>query len=368
MFKIKQIIKMLFQHLIFPIVYRVNCFRKVDDKLVILADAHHDACPPHLYVIKRELDKTDYNIVEMYMDISKHGFIKSINFMLDFMKIYPTARAVIICDNFLPASSCKKRNTTKLIQLWHGCGAFKKFGYDAVDDIPKGYIGNVYKNYDLVTVSGLACIKPFESAMGINKPGVVRAVGVSSTDQLFDEEYLRYCKDRFRYEHPDAVGHKVVLWAPSFRGNAGVQSGTEIIPGEDKIDAIDKEKFYVIKSFHPHMKRKTQGNMTTRELLVSADILITDYSSVFFEGLILHKDICFFATDYEEYTKERGYYVNYKELPGLIVTDDKDLTTILENGNFEEIRYNTKQFFDDFMSMCDGKSTERVLNYVKNGY
>ena len=85
MFKIKQIIKMLFQHLIFPIVYRVNCFRKVDDKLVILADAHHDACPPHLYVIKRELDKTDYNIVEMYMDISKHGFIKSINFMLDFI-------------------------------------------------------------------------------------------------------------------------------------------------------------------------------------------------------------------------------------------------------------------------------------------
>ena len=52
----------------------------------------------------------------------------------------------------------------------------------------------------------------------------------------------------------------------------------------------------------------------------------------------------------------------------MIVTDDKDLTTILENGNFEEIRYNTKQFFDDFMSMCDGKSTERVLNYVKNGY
>ena len=49
----------------------------------------------------------------------------------------------------LSRPSCHKRKGTTVIQLWHGCGAFKRFGYDAKDDIPQFYKGNVYRNAPL---------------------------------------------------------------------------------------------------------------------------------------------------------------------------------------------------------------------------
>lgn len=372
LFQIKQIIKMFFQHVVFPIIYKVNCIKAVDDRLIILADAHHSECPPYMISIREKLNKENYIIKEMYQDISSSGSLGGIKFMISFMKEYPRAKAVFICDNFLPASSCKKRRKTILVQLWHGCGAFKKFGYDAQDDIPKGYRGNVYRNYDLVTVSSEYCIKYFESAMRIQSEGVVKAMGICGTDQLYDNDFITLCKDKFRYEHPNAVGKKVILWAPSFRGNAGLQKDDSIkIPGEDKIEELDSDKYYVIKSFHPHMLKdrvENSGSMSTRELMVCADLLVTDYSSVFFEFLLLDKPILFFAADYASYTDARGYYLDYNELPGELVTDNILIDKYVEEALLDSCSSARNAFKQKYMLMCDGNSTDRVLNYVKNRY
>ena len=82
--------------------------------------------------------------------------------MKSFMKGYAAAGYVYICSYFLPVSSCKKREETKVIQLWHSGGLLKKMGYDTGDDIPKYYKGNVTRNYDLVTVSSEVCIPVWE--------------------------------------------------------------------------------------------------------------------------------------------------------------------------------------------------------------
>ena len=71
--------------------------------------------------------------------------------MFEFMKLYAVSQTVVICDNFLPVASCRKRKGTKVIQLWHAGGALKKFGYDTADDIPAYYKGNVMANLPLVT-------------------------------------------------------------------------------------------------------------------------------------------------------------------------------------------------------------------------
>lgn len=368
-FKLKQIIKMFCQHFLFPIIYRINCIGRVNEKKIILADAHHDNCPPHLQEIKRALQNTDYDVEEMYLDIAGTGSFSGIMFMLRFMKKYAKAGVVIICDNFLPVASCKKRNGTRVIQLWHACGAFKKFGYDAKDDIPAGYKGNVYRNYDLVTVSSPICEKYFEKAMGINENGVVKALGISVTDKLYDRDYLAFCKDKFRYEHPDAAGKKVVLWAPSFRGNAGSSGATnDMLPGEKFIDQLDSEKYYVIKSVHPHLRRTPAGSMSTTELMVCSDVLITDYSSVFFDYLILDKPIVFYAQDYEAYSMNRGYYLDYNSLPGEIVYSGEELDDAIDKALLSPNKHNREQFREQYMLACDGKSTDRVINYIKNVY
>ena len=78
------------------------------------------------------------------------------------------------------------------------------------------------------------------------------------------------------------------MHTPTFRGNAGQQNKSERTIGETWIDELAKNPDYlVIKSLHPHMlKRGESQPLTTGELLFSADLLITDYSSVLFEYLL----------------------------------------------------------------------------------
>ena len=364
-FKIKQLFKMICQHVIFPFVYFVNRWKFVDKKLVVLADAHHNSCPPHMMEFRQALLNRDFNVEEYYFNLAELSIWQGLKKMIHFMAIYPKCMAVVICDNFLPVASCSKKKKTKVIQLWHGCGAFKKFGFDAKDDIPEGYRGNVYNNNDIITVSGKACVRYFSTAMVAG--GRVFPVGVSHTDRLFNKDYIQQCKDKLRYEYPDSAGKTIVLWAPTFRGNAAQATLT----GEKYIDNIIAEmKFgmdvYIIKSFHPHLKRG-EARMTTDELIACADVLITDYSSVFFEYLIMDKPIIFFAPDFEEYYAKRGFYLDYEDLPGDIITGSDDaeerlveaINTAIMSDPLADKR---RMYKEEYMSGCDGYSSSRIVD------
>lgn len=384
-FAIRQCFKMLCQHVIFPFLYFINRWRSLDRELIILADAHHDTCPPHMEALSRRLSGQRYRVIEWFMDSASAGTWTAFRYMAKFMKLYAQASYVFICDNYLPVSSCRKRRETKVIQLWHGCGAFKKFGYDTEEDIPKEYRGNVYKNYDLVTVSGDACVPFFCSAMRIpEQNAVVLPLGVSHTDRLFDADYIARCRDRFRYIYPDAAGKRVVLWAPTFRKNAARAE----LSGESYIDALigDKslgEDIYIIKSLHPHLKRGDSA-MSTDELLVCADILITDYSSVFFEYLLLDRPIIFFAPDYGVYANSRGFYQIYDELPGYVVAGNgydkshREMNVFLQEelaralvsvigGQGARMKKLRDSYRANYMNLCDGNATVRILKYVFGG-
>lgn len=368
-FKVKQLFKMLSQHVIFPVIYNLNRWKKIDERKAIFADAHHESCPPHMELLKKQLAMSGLRVEEYFFDLAGLGIFSGMKKMMDFMREYATAKTVILCDNFLPVASCKKKKATRVIQLWHGCGAFKRFGYDSVDDIPEGYKGSIYKNYDLVTVSAKACVPFFCSAMRLGGD-VVKPVGVSATDKLFIKDYMDEHKARFRYMFPDAVEKTVVLYAPTFRNNAANAS----VVGEEEIDKLIEccgDDFYIIKSVHPHIiagNGRKELPMTTEELLCCADILITDYSSVFFEFLLLDRPIIFFAPDYDKYESGRGYYLDYNSLPGQIIKnatgDEAVLALKTALGAPDEQEAARKVFREKYMEACDGHVTKRLARYI----
>ncbi len=364
-FKIRQLVKMICQHIIFPVVYFFNRYKSIDKNLVILADSHHEKCPVHMEQMRRALYMNGLRIEEMFFDIYTMGSFEAMKHMIEFMKMYPQAGTVVICDYFLPVYSCKKKKKTKVIQLWHGCGAFKKFGYNSNEDIPQSYVGNIHNNYSLVTVSGEGAVKPFQTAMALFATDVVKPIGVSFTDRLYDADYIEECKTKFRFEHPNAVGKKVILWAPTFRGNAAKATGNiNKIVGEEQIDILaQNEEYYIIKTLHPHMNKNAP--MSTSELLVCADLLITDYSSVFFEFLLLDRPIIFYAPDYERYSKDRGFYLNYAELPGAVLVMETPLFKYVEEAFLEDVYKEARHMYIDlYMLGCDGLATKRIVDYI----
>ena len=113
-FAIKQRAKMLMQSVVLPLAYRVGCIRKVDKKLVVFCDAHHNSRPVSMDRLCRALRAThpEYHIVERYRDYADLGYVGQVIDAIRFMWLYATAGCVIICDNYLPVAACKKRKNT----------------------------------------------------------------------------------------------------------------------------------------------------------------------------------------------------------------------------------------------------------------
>ena len=100
--------------------------------------------------------------------------------------------------------------------------------------------------------------------------------------------------------------------------------------------------------------------------VVVADLLITDYSSVFFDYANLKRPIIFYMYDLEDYRDNiRGFYLDINELPGNIIKNDNDV--------IDEIKRQTKNFTYDekykafnqkFNYLDDGKASKRVIEKV----
>lgn len=367
MFVIKQIIKMGLQHLVLPLVYdfwRIVYWKK-EKELLIFADSRHETLPYSMQNVYDALKKKGYPVILELHDDTKVSQITSVLNAVRFMKLYAQARIVFICDNFFPVISCRKSSKTKVVQLWHSCGLLKKMGYDTGEDIPKYYIGNVYKNYDLVTVSAPA-VEPHLTGAMHQEPGIVKALGVSRTDTYFDQEWIRGCRERFYEKYPLASGKKIILWAPTFRGNAAD-------PRQEGMDAVLKlekelgETCFVIRKVHPHVEAKyalSNCEIPTEQLLPVADLMITDYSSVLFDYLFFKKPYVLFAPDLEEYVKKRGFYVAYESLsPYIVINEEMLKETVLRAVTDPDQSWIEAQY-DLHISSCDGKVTERILQYL----
>ena len=263
----------------------------------------------------------------MYCDLSSCGMVSGLKYMMSFMKAYANAMAVFICNYFVPVTSCKKREETTVVQLWHSCGALKKFGYDSEEDISSHFKGSVTRNFDLITVSSKECVKAFVSAFRL-KEDIVKPLGVSRTDVFFDESYNEQCRREFFERYPDYKGKKIVLYAPTFRGNA---LDCHCV-GEEYAAELEKK-------------------------------LGEDYSSLVFEYALYKKPWVIFAPDIESYSKGRSFYLDYKiDMPAPLVTEGEKLAQAVLDSEKSFDREGVERFTEKYMSACDGRSTERIID------
>lgn len=377
-FQIKQYSKMLLQHFVLPLAYWIGCTvnKKVDKNLVVFADAHHKTLPFSMQEIECEVRRRGYKIDYHLHDYSHENIMRSFFHSISFMLLFSKAGYVFICDNFLPAASCKKRKETKLIQLWHSCGLLKKMGYDTEDDIPSYYKGNVYANYDLVTVSAPCCVPCLTS--GMRQPnGIVNNLGVSRTDVYFNVEWNEQCKQDFYKQFPDAKGKKIALWAPTFRGKA---SNPELV-GLHEICKLKNHlgsEWLLISKVHPHLDATlklqekpiiSDTTIPTERILPLVDVLITDYSSILFDYLTYQKPFVLFAPDLDAYEWNRGFYIDYCSLSPYIARTESDLHFAVTEAWSNWISGKDKEMLKALRSYhignCDGSATQRILDFLK---
>lgn len=372
-FILRNIAKMVVQNIVLPVAYEVARIKNPGEKTqVVFADAHHTSIPFSLEAMYNHVLELGIEPVCHFYDYTHEGSFRSLMHSIEFMDILAKAKYVFICDTFVPVSSGRKCEGTKIVQLCHFSGPFKRIGYDTPDDIPSYYIGNAFKNYDLVTASSEMYVPILESAMR-QKKGNVKALGVSRSDVYFDQTWVETCCREFYDKYPEAKGKKILLWAPTFRGKAGSPDKLD----NKRIAELQQElgeEWMVLIKHHPHVdaaiadkRYRSNCTISSERLLPVVDLLITDYSTTVLDYLAFDKPFIMYAPDLDEYRMTRGLYVDYSSITKNITQNASDLADMIkrvygewENGERKDII----RCMERFTAACDGKSTERIWKYI----
>ncbi|MBQ5969560.1 MAG: CDP-glycerol glycerophosphotransferase family protein [Clostridia bacterium] len=294
-----------------------------------------------------------------------------------------TAKYVFF-DEATNVNGCiKMRPETKVTQLWHGCGAFKRFGFSTADaifgasrEMMEKYPFN--RNYTRVTVSSPEVIWAYEEAMQYtHESGVVQALGSSRTDIFYDQKVIDRAFDHLYEVMPEAKGKRVILYAPTFRGRVAKATTPNILEPEFMKYMLG-DKYVLLFKHHPLVRKRPKirefcsdfakdvtDTMTIEDLLCVADICISDYSSLVFEYSLFERPMLFLAHDLEKFFDWRGFYYDYEELaPGPIVTNTTGVIDFILNVDERFDRERVHAFREKFMSACDGHATERIMDDV----
>lgn len=265
------------------------------------------------------------------------------------------------------------RPEQRVIQLWHACGAFKKFGQRG-SNISTATDLATHAQYNVVCVSGEAIRPIYADAFGINLKKV-KALGCPRTDDFFNQELIQDKRQKIYEKYPDFKGKYIIIYAPTFRDTG--KGRKEFHPALD-FDKLSKEllpnQMFLICP-HPVMKNRivpkeydnirVMRDFSTNDLMLISDMMITDYSSVIFEYALLKKPIAFFCYDLDNY--DRGFYLKYPDdLPGDIYETQDALTEYLRNPQNQILTDKYKVFVEKYMSACDGHSCERIAELINS--
>ena len=389
-----------FNSFIRKINYKISSFGvKVDEKTLLFCcfNGKSYSCSPkaiYEYMINTDEFK-DYKFIWAFLDEKKYKNLEK-NKNTSVVKIRTKeykkclAKAKYWIFNYkIPDFLYPKKNQI-FVQCWHGT-PLKRLGCDlehfdnmlnTIDGIKKRYKIEASKFTYFISPSKFASEK-FISAWNlkeIGKENIIVEEGYPRNDFLFNykEKDVQQIRKKLGIENDN---RKIILYAPTYRSDQH-QTGLGYVYKEEIDFKKMEEKFgkeYLI-LFRPHYFiansfdfDKYKGfvyNVANiddiNELYIISDILITDYSSVFFDYANLKRPMIFFMYDLEHYKNEsNGFYIDLNELPGPIVETQEDLEKLIEDVDFNigsSKKY--KEFNEKYNYLDDGNASKRVIEKV----
>ncbi|MEU2203393.1 CDP-glycerol glycerophosphotransferase family protein [Microbacterium oleivorans] len=277
----------------------------------------------------------------------------------------------IVVDDFYPIIyPLPIRRGARLVQIWHAAGAFKQVGHSRAG-LPGGPVpgSDIHRNYTHVPVSSESVRKNYAEAFGIDVARV-QALGVPRTDVFFDTDYVERTRRRVRSELGVSEEERLVLYAPTFRGNGQLSARSEGSADWGAIADSLGAGFRVAVRQHPfaaasapplppHVLDGSTADMN--DLLMATDVLVTDYSSSIFEFALLRRPIVLFVPDLTEYAGSRSFYRPFSAyVTGPVVEDPSELVDALRDATVDPAALTA--FLEEFCGALDGRSTQRIVD------
>lgn len=377
-------LKYSFYYVLFPI----------DNKMIFFESFNGNSfsCSPkaiYNYLISHDEYK-DYKFIWAFKDLEKDHIKNNKNTIIvkskSFKYYYYLSKSKYWIVNSLLDLSVIKKSKQVYVQCWHGT-PLKKLRCDinvtggvlnTKEEVIKRNNLDVKKIDYFISPSKYATSK-FISAFNLkelNKEKIIIEKGYPRNDKLIN--YNNNDIEKIKKDLHIPTDKKVILYAPTFRDDEHTSGVGYTYKLNIDFDLLQKElkdyiilfraHYFIANSFEFDKYKDFIYDVSKyddiNDLYIISDLLITDYSSVFFDYAILERPIIFYMYDYDNYKNNlRDFYIDLKELPGPIVKDEKNLvTSIKEKNNKYKNMYSS--FNKKFNPYEDGKSAERVVKEI----
>ncbi|MCL2839588.1 MAG: CDP-glycerol glycerophosphotransferase family protein [Defluviitaleaceae bacterium] len=295
-----------------------------------------------------------------------------------------TAKFLIKNSTFPHCFSCRPAQI--VVHTWHSITA-KKLGFDTADGGLSADTGSPLRTF----LQSSYIISPNDFMTDVYKNayklegiynGEIIQEGYPRTDLILNAD----CSDVLERMKTRGIsvnrGKKIILYAPTWRGvtvGNTINDAEDYLKISDVLQKYDKDYQVLIKP-HQHVykrlsaEQKKSGKyvppyIDANELLSIVDILITDYSSIYFDFLHTERPILFYVPDLDKYNAERGVCFTANELPGPSIQNLDNLCSMI--SNIEQVREDYSQVYAQIKAWAckhdDGNVSRKVIDVVFYG-
>ena len=371
---------------------------KMDDKTILFeafGGRNYTCSPKSIYEKMLTMKEfKDYTFVWSFIDPSKHEVKKDKRLKIikskskEYYKYISISKYWIV--NSIIEEGITKKKDQVYVQCWHGT-PLKRLRYDivvngaslnSVEEIRKRNDIDA-KKFDYFISPSKYCTEKFTSAFNLKalgKENIIIEEGYPRNDFLFNK--TKKDIDAIKKKLGLPLDKKVIFYLPTFRDNQHTSGvGYTYKLGID-FDSLKKKfsKEYVI-LFSPHYFIENSIDLTKykgfiynvarydeiNELYLVSDIIMTDYSSVFFDYANLKRPMLFYMYDIDDYKGNlRDFYISLDELPGPIAKTQDELENNLKNidKEFKKNKEKYEKFNEKYNYLDDGNASERVIKVI----
>lgn len=284
----------------------------------------------------------------------------------------------IFVDDYVPVFSFLKLNKkTTLVQTWHAGFGFKLVGFGrfGINGSPHP-IQSCHRKYTYGIVGNNNLKEIYSEVWGIDKDSLL-ATGMPRLEHFLDEDLIKEKRKFFYENYPEFKNKRVINFAPTYRGSNQYNAYYDYSKLDfDKLTAYCKKtnsvfifgKHHFIKEEIP-IKKEHEGYLydfskyKLNDTFYITDVLITDYSSCFYDFLLLKKPVIFYTYDKAIYSSTRGVHRPIdKVAPGIVCETFDELLNALDSTNKKD--FEIKDFLIDKCLTNEMLASDQIIDYV----
>ena len=387
--KIKRILKVnRFLYIIYGLIGSLainllKIFVRTDQKMILFVSyggKKYDDSPKAIFeYISNSKKYKDYKCVWAFEDINKLHLQGAEIVKIDSIKYYIT---VLKAKYWVSNTSVKRgltftKQDSVYLNTWHGT-PIKKLGHD-INNNSKAFksIGN-YDDVDIMLAQSNYEVEIFSRAFLIPKEKFL-ICGLPRNDELVHASAVD--KNTIKHKMGIKNSKKIILYAPTFRDDDRDKEYSNFIAPPIDLkkwkDLLGHDYILMIRAHHEVSKIlgletvddfvvNVSDYQNLNDLMIISDLLISDYSSIFFDYSILNKPMICFAYDYEKYKNERGMYLNLEEeLPGEIYTNEDQLINAIRTLDYEAAGKETEEFKNKYIEKSGNATEIATRNFLE---